>query len=288
MSQRHESGVARTSAAVRKAAVVSHGKPQTIGPALARLQAVAGAAGVELAYPQEEREKHGLGAGAAELDGADLAIVLGGDGTMLRALHRFLGTAIPALGVNFGQVGFLTSIPPNALEDGVSRAFAGDYRVVELPSLELHVGEERRVAVNDVVATSAIVGRMVELEWAVGGEDLGRQPCDGMIFATPAGSTAYNLSNGGPVLVWGLDATVVTFVAPHSLGARPLVIPRGVDLLVWNRTSDVGVQLLADGQAVAELGEGGRARVRLDGPSSLLATLPETTFFRRYRETFGH
>jgi len=273
---------------IRRAAVVSHGKPQTIGPALERLQSVAQAAGVELAFPPEEVEKHDLGDEHGGLDGVDLAIVLGGDGTMLRALHRFLGTDTPTIGVNFGRVGFLTSIPAHALEDGVARALAGDYRVVELPSLELHVGDDRWVAVNDVVATSATVGRMVELEWAVGGEDLGRHPCDGMIFATPSGSTAYNLSNGGPVLVWGLDATVVTFVAAHSLSTRPVVVPRGVDLLVWNRTSDVGVQLLADGHAVAELREGARARVRLDGPRSLLATLPETTFFRRYRETFGH
>ena len=72
---------------------------------------------------------------------------------------------------------------------------------------------------------------MVELGWAIGGEDLGDAPCDGVICATPSGSTAYNLSNGGPVLVWGLDAMAVTFVAPHSLHARPLVVPRGSDLV---------------------------------------------------------
>src|SRR5207247_8931077 len=81
--------------AARKVAVVSHGKPQTIGPALERLQEIARATGVELAYPPEEREKHGPGQGEGELDGVDLAIVLGGDGTMLRALHRFLGTETP-------------------------------------------------------------------------------------------------------------------------------------------------------------------------------------------------
>jgi NAD+ kinase len=267
--------------------VVTHGKPATIGPALERLQAVAHEAGVELAYPSEELEKHGLGTDG-DLDAIDLAIVLGGDGTMLRALHRFLGTDTPTIGVNFGRVGFLTSIAPHDLEAGIARVLRGDYRVVELPSLELHVGDERWYAVNDVVATSATLGRMVELELAIGGEDLGPQPCDGMICATPSGSTAYNLSNGGPVLVWGLDATVVTYVAPHSLSARPIVIPHGMDVIVWNRTADVGVQLLADGHAVLELTPGKRAKVRLDGPRSLLATLPETTFFRRYRQTFRH
>ena len=79
----------------------------------------------------------------------------------------------------------------------------------------------------------------LKLGWAIGGEDLGALPCDGLICATPSGSTAYNLSNGGPVLVWGLDAMAVTFIAPHSLHARPLVIPPGSDVIVWNRTDDV-------------------------------------------------
>ena len=108
--------------------------------------------------------------------------------------------------------------------------FAGEYVVVELPTLEVQLDGETHVAVNDVVATSSTLGRMVELAWAVGGEDLGTIPCDGMICSTPSGSTAYNLSNGGPVLVRGLDAMAVTFIAPHSLHARPLVVPRGPDV----------------------------------------------------------
>ena len=146
---------------------------------------------------------------------------------------------------------------------------------------------EKHIAVNDVVATSSTLGRMVELSWAVGGEDLGVVPCDGMICATPSGSTAYNLSNGGPVLVRGLDAMAVTFIAPHSLHARPLVVPRGLTVTVGN----------ADGR---RHGRGPRRRPtrRRDPPGgeiaiylcrqrSLLATLPETTFFGRYRETFS-
>jgi NAD+ kinase len=273
---------------VRKAAVVTHGKRQTIGPALERLQRVAEESGVELSFAPEELAKHSLPSEAGDLDGSDLAVVLGGDGTMLRALQRFLGTGVPVIGVNFGRVGFLTSIRAHELEAGLSRAFAGSFRVVELPTLELEVGAERTSAVNDVVAASATLGRMVELEWAIGGEDLGRQACDGLICATPSGSTAYNLSNGGPVLVWGLEALVLTFVAPHSLSARPIVVPAGLDLLVWNRTPDVGVKLLTDGHPSAELDPGDRAVVRLGQARSLLATLPEATFFRRYRETFGH
>ena len=268
--------------------MITHGKPSTIGPALERLEKVAREAGVELLLPDEEVEKHGLGEPESDLTTADVAVVLGGDGTMLRALQRFLGWEVPVIGVNFGRVGFLASIPQNELESGLARVFSGDYRVVELSTLEVGVGANRGAAINDVVVLSAIRGRMVELAWALGGEDLGVQPCDGMICATPSGSTAYNLSNGGPVLVRGLEAMAVTFIAPHSLHARPMVVPRGLDLEIRNETPDVAVSVLVDGHALADVAaDGAPIRIRLGDQRSLLATLPEATFFRRYRETFG-
>ena len=279
--------IAQSGSRVRRAAVVTHGKPDTIGPALGRLEELAAEHGVELLFPEEERAKHDLPSADGDPASADLAVVLGGDGTMLRALTRFLGTSVPVIGVNFGRVGFLASMKPEELETGLARAFAGDFQVIELPTLEARVKGERRAAVNDVVVASSALGRMVELVWSIGGEDLGRQPCDGLICATPSGSTAYNLSNGGPVLVWGLDAMAITFVAPHSLHARPLVVPRGRDLTVTNHTPDVPATILIDGHALTDIEEGASVEVGLGPQRSLLATLPERTFFRRYRETFG-
>ncbi len=278
----------RSGSPVRRAAVVTHGKARTIGPALARLQSVARDAGVELLLAEQEASKHGLPGVEYALDEPDVVLVLGGDGTILRALHRFLGSGVPVIGVNFGRVGFLTTIERDELETGLARVFAGEYEVMELPTLELALNGGAWQAVNDVVFTSATIGRMVELGWAVGGEDLGVQPCDGVLCATPSGSTAYNLSNGGPVLVWGLEAMVTTFISPHSLSARPLVVPPGADVIVWNRTADVPVSVLVDGHAVGELAPAARGVVRLAAERSLLASLPEKTFFARYRETFGH
>ena len=274
-------------AEVRRAAVVTHGKPETIGAALEQLQALAEERGVELLYPEEEAEKHGLGSDHGDVASADIAVVLGGDGTMLRALRRFLGTGVPVIGVNFGRVGFLAAMSGDGLGDGLARAFSGDYVVVELPALEAEASGAHRPAVNDIVVTSSSLGRMIEIGWAVGGEELGSLPCDGLICATPSGSTAYNLSNGGPVLVWGLDAMAVTFVAPHSLHARPLVVPRGRELTIVNRTEDVGAALLVDGHRVDELRPQEQVAVRLAEARSLLATLPESTFFSRYRRTFS-
>ena len=256
---------------VKRASLVLHGKPDVLGDAKARFETVARAAGVELVDDGD----------------ADLVVVLGGDGTMLRALKHSLETGVPVLGVNFGRVGFLTTIDESELASGLERAFAGEYRVIELPTLEADLGGQRLTAVNDVVATTATRGRMVTLEWSVGGEDLGTLSCDGVIAATPSGSTAYNLSNGGPVLVWGLDAMAVTFIAPHSLHARPLVVPRSLDVVIENRTPDVGVTILVDGHEAGELGRGDGVEVRLGPQRSKLATLPEATFFTRYRDTFA-
>ncbi|MBD0348175.1 MAG: NAD(+)/NADH kinase [Thermoleophilia bacterium] len=258
---------------MRRAAVVRHGKAETIPGAAERLQAVARSAGVELVDDDHAS--------------VDLAVVLGGDGTMLRALAQFLGTGVPVIGVNFGRVGFLASVAAEELEAGLARAFAGEFRVFELPTLEADVSGGPCTAVNDVVAHSATLGRMVELGWEVGGEDFGTLACDGVICSTPSGSTAYNLSNGGPVLAWGLDAMAVTFIAPHSLHARPLVVGRGTAVVIRNRTSDVPATVLVDGHAVGEVDAGGALRVRLGDQRSRLATLPESMFFRRYRETFA-
>jgi NAD+ kinase len=265
----------RSASAVRRVSVVTRGRREVRDDAVARLEAVAREHGVEL-----------LEDGAAEAP--DLAVVLGGDGTMLRALQRYLGTDVPVIGVNFGRVGFLASIRADELERGLARAFGGDFRVIELATLEAEVGGSRHQAVNDVVAASAIHGKMVELHWAVGGEDLGVLPCDGIICAAPSGSTAYNLSNGGPVLMWGIDAMAITFIAPHSLHARPLVVPLGSDLNVRNETREVGMIVLVDGRKVGEVGPGGEVTVRVGADRSRLATLPERTFFTRYRETFTH
>lgn len=273
--------VLRSARSVRRAALVTHGRPGTIGAAVERVEALAAASGVELVHPEDES---GLATDGAL--GVNLAVALGGDGTMLRALHRFLGTSVPVIGVNFGRIGFLTSMTGEALEAGLTRAFAGDYKAIELATIALTLGGETYAAINDVVATSAAPGRMIALGAAVGGESLGDQACDGMICCTPSGSTAYNLSNGGPVIMWGLDTMAITYVAPHSLHARPLVVPPGLGLAVTNATPDVAVSVLVNGRRAGELSPGDSFTVNVGAEKGLLALLPEVTFFTRLRDVF--
>jgi NAD+ kinase len=252
--------------------MATRGRPDVADEAVGRVEAATAAAGVRL--------------GSLEDGDLDLLVVLGGDGTMLRALRATLGTGVPVLGINFGRVGFLTTAADDGLEAALARAFAGDLRVVDLCTLEASFDGETHPAVNDVVVTSSRPGRMVQLGWQVAGEDLGDQPCDGMICCTPSGSTAYNLSNGGPVLMWGLEAMAMTFVAPHSLRARALVVPRGLDLRITNRSKELPVTVLVDGHAVGELERGEEIAVVVARDQCRLAVLPEVTFFTRYHEVF--
>jgi NAD+ kinase len=254
---------------VTRVAVVTHGRPDRIGDALERLNRVCAEHGAEVVDAAD----------------AELAVVLGGDGTTLRALHRFLGTSVPCLGVNFGRVGFLTSVDGAHLEDGVAKALRGGYEVVELPTLA--AGDGETVGVNDIVLSSGTLGRMVIVRWFVDGAPMGELGCDGAILATPTGSTAYNLSAGGPVMAWGTDAFVISFVSPHSLHARSMVLGRGHHVEIDNVTPDVPIKVIVDGHEMREVPPGGRVAVRLGDEWARLARVEGTSFFSRYRETFS-
>jgi NAD+ kinase len=258
--------------AVARAAFVTHGRAEVIGDAPDRLRAAATRCGVEI----------------VDEDDPDIVVVLGGDGTMLRALQRWLGTGIPCLGVNFGRVGFLTSVPGSDLDAGLERAFAGGYEVLDLPTLVGDAGGEALTGVNDIVLTSASPGRMAIVGWGVDGQSLGELGCDGVIAASPTGSTAYNLSAGGPVLVPGTDGYVITFVSPHSLHARSMVLGRSHAVSFRNSAADVAVQVIVDGHVVAVINPGETLEVRMGDSCAALARVAGTSFFTRYLEAFSH
>jgi NAD+ kinase len=246
---------------------------------------------VELVATPDEHQKHGDAATEMEqvADGErpDLCLVLGGDGSILYALRRFAHTRVPVFGINFGTVGFLAAIEPDQLDEGLRRAFTGDYEVMDLPGLRADLPLEDPIAANDVSFNRRPHGRVAELSYAIGGEEVGNVRCDGLVAATPAGSTGYNLANGGPILAWGVKGYVVSFIAPHTLAARALVVAPDDALHVGNAAGREAVEIMLDGEPSGELEPGAELEIRFEESMSCLAQLPGANFYHRIREKFG-
>lgn len=275
---------------VRRVLLVTHGEASVTRAIVPSLAAAIAGHGVELVLNEEEVAKHPdlQPISVDRPDQVDLILVLGGDGTILRALHRVIGRAIPCVGVNFGNFGFLTTLRADELIEQLPAVFGGGLEVVSLPTIAVETPDGRFLAINDVLVTTDQLGRMARLEWAVNGIEMGERGCDGVLVATATGSTGYNLSAGGPVIDWGVDAVSVTFVAPHALDARPLILSRGHELRVVSRTRDVASRIVVDGQAVAYLDRGGQTTIGMAPEVAQLGILAERPFLSRYRDKFGH
>jgi NAD+ kinase len=273
--------------------IFSHSRPGDTGPALRRIVELAKEADVEVRVPAGEIEKHGLVPGAVEAPEGDalldtgLAVVLGGDGTILTHLRRFAGTQVPVFAINYGAIGFLATVEPWELDDGVKRALRGEFDVMALPGLLAALDGGERMAVNDISFHRRHNGRVAELAYSVEAEELGEVRCDGLVVSTPAGSTGYNLANGGPVLAWGVEGYIVSFIAPHTLTARTLVVAPGDRLEVTNRSGNDEVDVITDGRSVGALPPQGSMAIRFEHRQALLAQAPGATFYHRLRDKFG-
>ena len=274
---------------VKRILLVTHGDPAVTAVTLPGLAAAVAAAGVELVLSEDESAKHPdlEPVSVDRPDEVDLILVLGGDGTMLRAMHRVIDRPVACVGVNYGTFGFLTTMRANELLERLPNVLGGGLEIVALPTVSVETPDGRFIAINDVLVTADQLGRMAVLEWAVNGVDLGQRGCDGILVATPAGSTGYNLSAGGPVIEWGVDAVTVTFVAPHSLDGRPLILGRGHEVRIVSRTRDVGSRIVVDGHPLAHLGKGEATTIRMAPEVARLAILPNRPFLSRYRDKFG-
>lgn len=160
---------------------------------------------------------------------ADFAVSMGGDGTFLKAASRVGARNIPILGVNMGRLGFLADVSPDGIAGCVEAVYAGRYTIESRGALQVSadggVLRGARCALNDVAILKRDDASMISIRASIGGEYLTTYQADGLIVSTPTGSTAYSLSNGGPIIVPGTNVFVMTAVAPHSLNVRPMVIP---------------------------------------------------------------
>jgi NAD+ kinase len=273
--------------------VFTHARPEQTGGALRRVIELAGQAGVEVRLPPGEVEKHGIEGRDGVVVGADpagdtgLAVVLGGDGTILSTLRLFARREVPVFAVNFGTIGFLATIEPSELDDGIPLALTGDFDVMPIPGLVAETSDGDELGMNDISFHRRHTGRVAELAYSVEGEELGEVRCDGLVVATPAGSTGYNLANGGPVLAWGVEGYVVSFIAPHTLTARALVVAPTDVLSVTNRSREEDVEMTTDGRRVCVLPREDTMNIRFEPRTALLAQLPGATFYHRLRDKFG-
>ena len=281
------------SRAPRSIIVFTHARPEQTAEAMRRVIELSREAGVEVRVPQGEVDKHGIEPADGVVLGADpegdtdLAVVLGGDGTILSTLRLYAGRRVTVFAVNFGTIGFLATVEPAQLDEGMRMALAGELDVLELPGLVAATSDGDELAMNDISFHRRHSGRVAELAYSVAGEQLGEVRCDGLVVATPAGSTGYNLANAGPVLAWGVEGYVVSFIAPHTLTARALVVAPDDVLSVTNRSREEDVEMTTDGRNVCVLPREDTMTIRFQTACALLAQVPGASFYHRLREKFG-
>lgn len=217
------------------------------------------------------------------VEGAQLAIVLGGDGTLLAAARALAGRPIPIFAVNLGGLGFLTAITIDEIYPELERAFRGEHRIAPRRMLRCELVRNGQVvktyeALNDVVVTKAALARMIDIETHVDFHFVGTFKADGLILCTPTGSTAYSLSAGGPIIFPSVDALSITPICPHALTARPVIVP-GTSTVQFINLSDEPTYLTIDGQIGEPLLHEDRVNSRASEHAIQLIRPPKMLFF---------
>lgn len=215
----------------------------------------------------------------------DLVIAVGGDGTMLAAVRRALNWDIPVLGFNLGTLGFLAEAEPGQAEEVVKRLLEDDYVVVERTTVTASIGADSLTGVNDVVLEKIDSTRLISLKVVVDGSEFITYRADGLIFATPTGSTAYSFSAGGPLLDPRVPALVMTPVASHALFDRSLVLPSTAVIEV-TVSGERLVRVNVDKTDLGELGEGGKVEIRRGDRPARFVTFDSINFPALVKEKF--
>jgi NAD+ kinase len=272
-------------------ALHTHHRVEDTAPAVAKVVQALREGGVEVVASADEAAKHD-GVELTVVDDTvaakpDVVLVFGGDGTMLGALRDYAEGDAVVFSFNYGAVGFLATVDRDELDDGVRRLLEGDYDVLALPTLVIEPVAGRRIAVNDVTFLRRSGARVAELAYSIGGQALAQARCDGLVVSTAVGSTGYNLANGGPIMAWGVEGYVVSYIAPHTLTARTLVAATTDVLVVHNDSAEEPVDVETDGKRVCTLEPGQDLEVRFEDRPARLAKLPGTGFYDQLRNKFG-
>jgi NAD+ kinase len=275
----------------KRIALLSHQRVEETRVAVEKLVAAVEVAGGTIVVKQGEVDKHAINGCDVVGDPAavqvDVVVVMGGDGTMLEALRDHAGTGVPVFAFNFGAVGFLATAEPDEVDEGIRRLIEGDFETVELPTLVIEPPEGRRIAVNDIAFLRRSGSRVAHLSYSVRGTEIARARCDGLVVSTPVGSTGYNLANGGPIVAWGVDGYIVSYIAPHTLTNRTLVAATSDVLVVHNHSEEESVDVETDGRRVCTLEPGQELEVCFNDRPALLAKASGGGFYEQLVEKFG-
>ena len=224
--------------------------------------------------------------------GADLAIVFGGDGSILRAARQLGRHQIPVLGVNLGKLGFLADIQPEKLLDSLASVERGDFRVIEHVTLDCHVfveghDQHQEMVLNEVAVLAGPPFRMQEIDLYVDGQLAASYHGDGLILSTPVGSTAHNLSAGGPIVRKDLDVVVVSPISPHTLTVRPVVdsADRTFEMVI-NHSNDTSM-LVIDGNVICQLTHEHRVRITRSATKFSMVEVAANNYYQTLREKLG-
>lgn len=265
--------------------IINTAKPDAVAAA-AQVRALVEGAGGRVAA---ELAADGVPVAPAALKGVDLAVVLGGDGTLLSQSRRFVAQGLPLLGVNLGKLGYMAEFDLDALRQHAPAVF-GDapLHLLDRPLLTVEVlragaAVATGLSLNDAVVTAGPPYRMISLSIRIDGQPGPRIDGDGLIVSTPIGSTAYNVSAGGPIVAHDVKAMVLTPIAAHSLSFRPVVVSLDSVLEIGieraNRDDETGTTLVLDGQAATLLADGDVVRIRRNGKSARFVRNPAGSYW---------
>ena len=271
--------------------IIANRRYDRLGAVLGELADASERLGVELVLETGLEELH-TGASALDTpDELDLLLTLGGDGTLLRGARFIAGRQIPVLGINVGRLGFLTCCSVDEMVRAVERVIANEHRIERRMTLETYTqqgaGQPPWRALNDVVLHKGGFARVVRLSVTVDGETIAAYAADGIVIASPTGSTGYNLSAGGPVVVPGVESLIVTPISAHSLAVRPVVLPPTATIELEAHDGPEELMVTIDGQVGAIVPPHDTLIIRRAEAPVLLVRFSETTFFTRMRRKLG-
>ena len=273
--------------------VVGHRGYEGLPGVLRTLIDAAPGLGMTLSFEPDLREVAGEGETLRAGDPLDALLTLGGDGTLLRGARFVAERRTPILGINMGRLGFLTSCRAPDLIPALEGFARGEYRAEARMTLDARalgadgIERQRWVALNDVVLHKGGVARMVQLRVAANGEAIASYAADGVVISTPTGSTAYNLSCGGPVVVPTVESILLTAISPHTLAIRPLVLPPTAEVTVQATDGHDGLLVTVDGQIGTTFASGETLVVRRGDHPVTLVRFPTPSFFGRMRLKLG-